>query len=361
MQRSSGLTNSKGATAWILSLLVFLYLIYASGGSVLADVPSGAEPENDKWIASENQQIPGWEPPLDPEFDRLDNAPITFDLENGAVVLPRYPDCKTCPPDHTAFYKPEASQLLLEQNFADKWDILKSPPSFWPYTPSVKVITTWPSNHTTECSGILVEQDALLTAGHCIFTHVSELCAGKPSCWAQEVQIFLNYGSPEESSTSFVQILTWTAWTENRDFQYDLAGIKLAQLYERKIGWLAFGYNNDNLDQFFPAALFEHTSYPAEGDREDQLTLWTGYFDRVELHTFHTSGASLDGQAGACSHSNEDLHIVYSVLSHHREVDGQLRTVHTRITPDKFFALRDWINENIKAFNFIYHFPTFLE
>ena len=339
MKRKFLLAHVNGRTARIVGFLLLLALptsgVLASRGG-LPEMPASHPITS----TTGDSQIPNWSPPLDPEFSKWDNAPVTFDLANGAVEQGRFPDCKTCSPKKTDYLKPDPS-----------------PTPVWPASPTVKIIATWPSDETTECSGVLIDSAAALTAGHCIFTHTDALCNGESSCWVKELTTYLNYGTPDVQESSFTQLLTWTAWTENRDFRYDLAGVKLDQPLGSNVGWLGFGYNNDTENQFFPITTFEYMSYPYESG----LHTWTGQFAVIEDHHFFTDNPSDYGQSGAAAHSNDYFHIVYSVLSHHQDFDGDIKTAHTRITPDKFFALRDWINGGIKAMNFIYYMPFFPE
>jgi len=339
VKRKFLLAGIKGGMARIVWVLVLLALPTSGVLAARSSMPE-SNTSHPKAANPGRPQIQNWAPPLDPEFSKWDNAPVTFDLTNGAVEQGRFPDCKTCPPRETEYLKPDPS-----------------PTPVWPASPTVKVIATWPSNETTECSGVLIDPSAALTAGHCVFTHSDAFCNGEDSCWVKELNTFLNYGTPDVQESSFTQILTWTAWTENRDFQYDLAGVKLDQPLGSAVGWLGFGYNNDTDEQFFPIATFEVMSYP----HDSTMHTWTGQFAMIEDHHFFTDQPSEYGQSGSGAHSNDYFHIVYSVLSHHKDFAGETKTAHTRITPDKFSALRDWINGGIKAMNFIYYMPFFPE
>ncbi len=196
----------------------------------------------------------------------------------------------------------------------------------------------------------MVDQSTVLTAAHCVFTHTPERCGPAASCWAQDLKIFVMYDNIQKES-DFEQILTWTAWTENKDFNYDLAGVKLENPLGDDVCWLGFGYNNDN--QFFLNNIFTHSFFIGSA----RSTIADFSFSNPEEHRLFTNTTSDYGQAGAGAYWNGSSITVFSVLSHHHDLEGDTFTGHTRITYDKFFALRDWINGGIKDLNFSTYLP----
>jgi V8-like Glu-specific endopeptidase len=331
VNRELFLKTKKGRAAGLIIILVLL----ASPASVVLGARTSA-PAVETAHLNGTPQIPAWEPPLDPGFSKWDNAPITYDKSNGAVEQGRYPECKSCPPDETDYLKRT-----------------NTPCPDWPAATTVKIITTWPEASTdkTSCSGVMVDHSTVITAAHCVFTHTSGLCGPLDSCWAKEIDIYINFGTEQEDESHFEKILTWTAWTDNRDYNYDLAGIKLENPLGDEVCWLGFGYNNDN--QVFLNNMFKHFHYIDE----NRLSTEEFSFDNPQEHRLFTNATSVNGQAGAGTYKNDTSVTIFSVLSHHHEIEGETFTAHTRITPDKFFALRDWINGGIKALNFMTYLP----
>ncbi len=334
MKKAFHLAIARGRLAWILLILALLSLPTATALAARPGIRR-AETAASPGSSFEEPQIPNWAEPLDPNFSNEDNVPVTYDPIKKAVEQDRIPDCKSCPPDET--------------NPNDD-------PSRWPSSTTVKVIATWPSADTTECSGVLVAESTILTAGHCVFTHNAAVCEGAGSCWAADLQIFTDYETQDQEESGYTSILTWTAWTQNRDFNYDLAGVRLAQPFGNAVGWLGFGYNKDTQNEFYPGKTFEHASY--SGNR---LLTWRDEFTKIDEHQFYSDDPSVYGQSGAGAHSNEYFHIVYSVLSHHRSVESTIKTAHTRITPLKFFALRDWIKGSMDDLDFTIYMPLFAD
>lgn len=331
MNRKNLLERAKGRAAGIILVLA----VFALPSSAVLGARTGS-PAGETSLPNGSPQIPAWEPTLDPNFSQSNNKPVAYNKESGEGVLNWYTECKTC---------------QLESTNWKKWDPYDPEPK-WPVSPTVKIETTWPSGQKHQCSGVLVDQTTVLTAAHCIYTHSTEFCDSESSCWPLNLQISA-YQNTSALPSGFTELITWTAWTENRDYDYDLAGIKLDTPLGSDVGWLGFGYNNDN--QFFSNKYFEHTSFV-----DDTLIYWNGVFTEVKDHIFYSNDASSEGQAGAGAHRNEYDHIVYSVLSHHLD-EGEVKTGHTRITKEKFSSLRSWMNGTIKNLNFTTYFPYFAE
>lgn len=331
MKRALNHLTAKASAAWIILILAVLAL---PASAVLA-AQTQTQDEDALRINkthSNARQIPTWAPPLNSEFD---NLPVVYDPVNGAVEQPEINEPKS-PLSHATEYSDRSAN--------------------WPTSTTVKVIATWPASETpTECSGVLITETAILTAGHCVFTHTAENCHSEDSCWAENLEIFL-YDGNQERQSSFKEILTWTAWTENHDFDYDLAGVRLTQAFGKQAGWLGFGNNIDDL--IFSNAIWKFSSVPSNAENPP-ITSALFRFSGIQNQLFYSDGPSSYGQSGAGAYSseNEYKHIVYSVLSHQRLFGENIFTGFTRITQVNFFALRDWI----KSFDFNIYLPLFID
>ena len=347
----------------LLLLHVFMPLTAASShdNAVFQALPAVQAPR----LPQETQSIlPEWKAPLDSDF--TNSGPVVYDHRTGTTEIQRpYPVCKTCISDATDYKKPyETPNIILSDEASN--DLTTSEvtqnPEMWPNSPTVRIISVWPSGKTSACSGMLVQKAHILTAAQCTFTHLPENCIGEKSCWVDDLQIYNDANPDAVQPASFIKILTWTSWIENRDYDDDLAAVALTAPLGEEIGWLGFGYHNDPLMTFFPSASFEYTSYPTESPYEGEtMTTWMGQFNKILEHQFYSVDPSQEGQSGASAHCPDANHIIHSVVSHTFKINHDSLTGHTRITSDKFYAIRDWIYGAVKGQPFQQYLPVIIQ
>ncbi len=298
MVRDFYLTSTRERIAWIVLILALLSL---PTSAVLAFSNNKPTRVTDLPIelTTETSQIPDWDTPLDPEFS---STIVTYNPNFGTVIYERDWDDKGNPSDEADYDKPSQPEPY---DYEPKW----------PDSPTVKIIATWPvGEEQTECTGVLVGETAALTAGHCVFPHNPEHREDEGPCWVDTLDI-IAFQDTTEHTSGYTALLTWAAWTENRDFNYDLAGIKLVEPLGSKVGWLGFGYHNNN--QIFLEPSWEHTSFPVVAE-DPPISSGTFSFTEITNNVLHADNPSEYGQSGSGAHRNEYDHIVYSILSHHR-------------------------------------------
>lgn len=243
---------------------------------------------------------------------------------------------ENCDQNSTDYHKPIDNPIPYAQSGLEE----VTTPGMWPYTPTVKIFSHWPSGEVTPCSGMLVQALTLITAGQCVFTHQPDFCsAGDESCWVEDLEVIPAYADGQDpfGKSGYRTILTWTAWTEAENSAYDLAAVQLRYPIGASIGWLGIGFKTD--DQYFLNNEFSSTSYPnAAPFHGETMAEWTGPFNQVNADQLSNSGASDSGQIGATFNGANG--IAYGILST-PDVGGE--TLITRITYEKFMAIRDFI------------------
>ncbi len=269
------------------------------------------------------------------------NLPIykEFGEEPNTGFLPEV--CtENCDQDSTPYYKPDVNPVPYTRS-----GLVEAPTTgMWPYTPTVKIYSQWPSGEVTTCSGMLVQALTLVTAGQCVYTHQADLCpVGEESCWVDDLEVIPAYADGEDpyGKSGYQTILTWTAWTEAENSAYDLAAVQLRYPIGASLGWLGVGFNTN--DSYFLTNDFSSTSYPGSAPfNGETMAEWTGAFSAAETDTLHIEDAGDDGQIGAGTYGADG--IVYGILTN---PDAAGETILTRITYDKFAVIHEFIERGL--------------
>lgn len=275
-----------------------------------------------------------------------------FGEDAYTAVLPT--ECvENCDQDSTDYYKPTANPTPSGRSGLEE----VATPGMWPYTPTVKLFSHWPSGETTACSGMLVSALTLITSAQCVYTRQAELCKdGNPPCWVDDLEAIPAYDNGEApyGESGYQTILTWTAWTENQNSAYDLAAVQLRHPIGAALGWLGVGFNAE--DAYFPNNEFNSTSYPDAGPYNGEtMASWTGTLINTDTDFLYQEDQSDNGQIGASV--NGANRVAYGVLTN---PDAGGNTTFTRITYEKFDAIRAFIEAGQPKYDHAYFFPVFL-
>ncbi|MGD1993923.1 MAG: trypsin-like serine protease [Anaerolineae bacterium] len=332
---------------WFVAALMFAVGVCAASAPGSQAAPR-ALPRDDRPPDpdSEVETIPIWTPPRN--GGGTENQIVVYHADTGTteqIPLPAAVD----PPGGASMpghFAPLETQRILPQDFNAL--SLVTNPSAWPWSVHVKLIRTFPTGIVSECSGVLVDSKHVLTAGHCVYTFVSERCnSPDTSCWASSIRVIPAYenGDAPFGETNFANLLAWTAWTVDQNFDWDIAMIELDRPVGAVTGWYGLGYQDD--DTFFTGGnTFRSTGYPVESPYDGQLMYtWSGTFDRVETYGLIHTDYSYGGQSGSGVYRDDSNRIVYGALSHGH--DAIPETVYTRITASSFTSFVDWITAHM--------------
>ena len=271
------------------------------------------------------------------ETSRTTNLLIYKDFgeEPYTGFLPE-PCTENCDQDSTPYSKPDVNPTPYVRSELEEITTT----GMWPYTPTVKIFSHWPSGDITTCSGMLVQALTLVTAGQCVYTHQADLCpVGQDSCWVDDLEAIPSYADGEDrfGKSGYQTILTWTAWTEAENSEYDLAAVQLRYPLGASLGWLGVGFSTD--DSYFLNNDFSTTSYPhATPFNGETMAEWTGPFSEAQTDLLYIDGTSDSGQIGASINGADG--VAYGILSNPNAGE---ETIVTRITYEKFTAIHEFI------------------
>lgn len=228
----------------------------------------------------------------------------------------------------------ESDNVIGQKNFNDLEQV--SDPSAYPWCTTVKLFMTFPSKAQFVGSGVLINSQYVLTAGHCVYNQDN-------GGWATSIEVVPGYNSGNEpfGSANSTNLYSWNGWTNSHDYDWDMGYIKLDQAIGDQTGWLGFGYNND--DNFFSTSTFHNPGYPAESPHTGELMYyWYGIYDQVQTNRLYFNKYCYGGQSGSGSYFKDGSNdrYVYAELSHYNSING---TGHIRITQSKYNSIHNQI------------------
>ncbi len=219
------------------------------------------------------------------------------------------------------------------------------------------------------CSGSMIDEFVLLTAGHCV--HYGAPANPASWQWANQVvfspgQDWERIGGPGTHRSEYqpygealgVQSYSLTGWINHGDFDFDMAWVRLDRNIGNYTGWFDYGYENDN-------AFYNDTGhtmgYPGDltPTEYDMYQVVSGHAadNGITTHQLHTDTIDImPGQSGSSLYYFNRLRpVVHGVVSHHvfTDLDGngrwtpgepQFYNAFTRMTSRSFRLIRATIN-----------------
>jgi V8-like Glu-specific endopeptidase len=262
-----------------------------------------------------------------------------------------------CDADSTDFYKPfgpTAEAALAAGSRSDMVEVMTT--EMWPFAPTVKLFSYWPSGEMTTCSGMMVDARVMLTAGSCVYTHNPSLCSdGDSACWVADVSAVPAYADGEApfGQSGYESIMAWTNWTEAQNQAFDLAAIRLRSPIGDTTGWLGVGFNNENAA--FTGNTLANTAYLQDSPYDgESMYGWEGTVTDADSSDdiFYINGNCDSGRIGASLNGQDG--VAYGIFSYS---DLSLGIGVTRITYSKFDSLRTFIEEGPPKEDNVFFFP----
>ncbi|WP_258871223.1 serine protease [Virgibacillus dokdonensis] len=208
----------------------------------------------------------------------------------------------------------------------------------FPYRAIVKLSTKHPnSNDTFGCTGFMVNEDTVVTAGHCVYKH-------DKGGWAEEITASpgRNGSSLPYGSFDWETVYTVSGWKDNKNPEYDYGAIKLRGTPGNNTGW--FGYRTTNVD--YPADLSVNvTGYPCD---QPSGTMWTdsGKVLSVMTRQLGYNADTFGCQSGSPVYRNYSETGQTAIAIHAYGASGSpLTNKGTRITQAVFNNISTWKEE----------------
>ncbi len=200
-----------------------------------------------------------------------------------------------------------------------------------PWRMNVKLVLRFGNSYGV-CSGTMRDVATVLTAGHCIFDFGG---AG----WVDEVWVYPAWDGAGDITPAptfaghygwgrGTAWASWTGWTQNGDWNYDLGVIAIDRAVGALTGWFGWQWGGD-CDSYWLAQTVHNASYPAEScgspglHNGRDMTYWFGSFDscpdvnRIRLTTVPGCyNAIWGGQSGSGVYRVEgDNRYVHAITS----------------------------------------------
>ena len=187
----------------------------------------------------------------------------------------------------------------------------------------------------------MIHPKFFITAAHNVFDHTNG--AG----FADSMVAIPSYknGEAPYGMSNAVQYFTFSGWTQNENFDLDLALMELDRPLGPIVDWFGYGWNSVN--SFYSGRTFFNPGFPAEApyDGED-LYMRTGTFDTILTERFEFSPSSVGGHDGSsANYENNGGYFVHANQSYN--VEGQAVSGHVRMTQTKFDAFQAQIANTV--------------
>ena len=281
-------------------------------------LPRRIESDQIDWSNVEPLSIPLWQPPVDSSY--RENRIVVYDpvsKSETTLPLPIASDAgQRLQPGFFGIIGGTDSTLNDEgsqgsdKNFNTLQPVLN--PEDYPWRVNVKLFMRWGSSWHA-ASGVLVGPRHVLTAGHCVYKPEDGLG------WADEVIAIPGYedGNEPYGRGNNETMSTWTEWTENGNYDWDIAIISLDNYLGNQVGYHGYGYTSS--DDYYTYTTFHNPGYPAEPPDFDGDTMfyWWGTYDTVFTHLLYFERFCYKGQSGSGSYKISDGNrSVHGVTSH---------------------------------------------
>jgi V8-like Glu-specific endopeptidase len=228
----------------------------------------------------------------------------------------------------------DKSQLLLNNVIGTDNRIRITPTTSYPWSTIVKLFITWGA-YNTYGTGVLIDENHVLTAGHCVYSH-------SRGGWADNIKVVpgADNGNEPYGHAWAIDVRSFSKWINDEDGEHDFALITLDRDIGSQTGWMEL-YTSIPSNPIYSGTL-NTAGYPYDLDNGNNM-YWTsenGGYTNEYNHFFYLDIEG--GQSGSpvWTYDGTNRYVISIVTT---GWIGLNINYGTRINRNKLDCINNWI------------------